>query len=304
MAYVNVLMDWDQDGRWSGSSNCPPSAPEHVLVNYAVPSGYVGPLSDLRPPPFTIGPNPGYVWARFSISEVMVDTGWGGSGQFEGGETEDYLLRVDTAAPTPTPLPVVTPAPEPTAAPLSWDITDEVGDDGTALEDIELTSGDGRMDLMIASGTMVLTDEGAPLQSVEAVEVSEENWPAPPAGKSIVAAFDFGPDGATFSHDVSITIEYDPAQLPEGVDEEDLVIASYNSLTGEWEYYPVSVDADNNTVTAEVSHFTVFTILYAAPTPGEEAPFNVWVIIGPILGVLLAGGTVYYFVRRRRLTSA
>ena len=60
------------------------------------------------------------------------------------------------------------------------------------------------------------------------------------------------------------------------------------------------MNVDNNTVTAEVSDFTVFAILHAAPTPEEEAPFNVWVVIGPILGVLLAGGAVYYFVRRRK----
>jgi len=284
IAYANVLMDWDQDGSWSGSSSCTTSAPEHVLVNFPVPAGYRGSLSDLGPPAFTIGPNPGYVWARFSLTEVMVGPNWNGSGNYEGGETEDYLLRVD-----PTPV--------------LWDVGDRIGSDGIALDDIALTSVDGMLTLAIDSGTTVLTEDETPLESLEAVEVFKGDWPEPPEGKAILTAFNFGPDGATFSPDVSITIEYDPEQLPEGVAEEDLVIASYNSTTGEWEYFPVSVNVENNTVTAEVSHFTVFTILYAAPTP-EEAPFNVWVIIGPVLGVLLAGGAVYYFVRRRRVTSA
>ena len=36
------------------------------------------------------------------------------------------------------------------------------------------------------------------------------------------------------------------------------------------------------------------------PTPVEKAPFNTWVITGPILGVLATGGVVYYFLRKRK----
>jgi len=99
--YVNMLMDWDQNGIWGGVSTCPGgSAPEHVLVNCQVPIGFSGPLSALLPPPpsFRIGPNPGYVWARFTITEIPVPTqAWDGSGIFEDGETEDYLLQVNAA---------------------------------------------------------------------------------------------------------------------------------------------------------------------------------------------------------------
>ncbi len=93
--YVNVLADWNQDGMWSGSSPCPLSlAPEHVLVNFRVPNGFSGPLSVLSPPNFTIGPIPDYIWFRFSITEQPVPNDWDGSGVFEDGETEDYLLLV------------------------------------------------------------------------------------------------------------------------------------------------------------------------------------------------------------------
>ena len=100
--YVNVLMDWNQDGFWGGSSPCPPAgtpAPEHVLVNFLVPNGFSGPLSMLGPPAFLIGPNSGYVWTRFSITEFPVPLPWDGSGMYEDGESEDYLIRVDSEAP-------------------------------------------------------------------------------------------------------------------------------------------------------------------------------------------------------------
>jgi hypothetical protein len=98
--YVNVLFDWNHDGAWSGSSQCPfgPPVPEHVLVNHPVPAGYSGPLSGTAiTQPFFLGPQKGYVWARFTISETPVMQNWDGSGILGVGETEDYLLKVNMA---------------------------------------------------------------------------------------------------------------------------------------------------------------------------------------------------------------
>ncbi|MBN1361571.1 MAG: LamG domain-containing protein [Sedimentisphaerales bacterium] len=94
-AYLNVLMDWDQNGKWQGSALGPDGpTPEHTLVNFPIPHGFDGPLSELSPPGIALGPNAGYVWARFTISERPVAEGWNGDGVFTEGETEDYLLRV------------------------------------------------------------------------------------------------------------------------------------------------------------------------------------------------------------------
>ncbi|MFC1765983.1 GEVED domain-containing protein [Planctomycetota bacterium] len=102
-AYVNVLIDWNRDGSWGGSSSCPAGiAPEHVLVNFVIPNPYDGPLSALVPPDFLIGPTRGYVWARFSITEQPITTkDWDGSGAFDVGETEDYLLYILQLTPQP-----------------------------------------------------------------------------------------------------------------------------------------------------------------------------------------------------------
>ncbi|MFN8177669.1 MAG: FlgD immunoglobulin-like domain containing protein [bacterium] len=97
--YVNVLVDWNEDGAWSGTSPCGfGSVPEHVLVNFPVPALFSGPLSVLLPPGFVIGPRTGYVWARFTISEVPVPVDWNGAGTFDDGETEDYLLLVGSSS--------------------------------------------------------------------------------------------------------------------------------------------------------------------------------------------------------------
>lgn len=96
VAWVNVLADWNQDGLWAGASSCPTgAAPEHLLVNFPVPAGFSGPLAALGPPGFLIGPNSGYVWSRFTISDAQVPVGWSGAATFAGGETCDYLLCIE-----------------------------------------------------------------------------------------------------------------------------------------------------------------------------------------------------------------
>jgi len=102
-AYVNVLIDWNQDGQWHNDPNtvCGYSVvQEHVLVDFEVPLNHTGALSVLNPPNFRIGPNSNNVWVRFSITDYEVGTSnWDGSGVFEDGETEDYLLLVDIGEP-------------------------------------------------------------------------------------------------------------------------------------------------------------------------------------------------------------
>jgi hypothetical protein len=118
-AFVNVIIDWDQSGSWGGQSTCPggQNAPEHVLINFLIPAGFSGPLSVLGPPPFLIGPMPDFVWARFTVTYQAVAVPWDGSGIFEDGESEDYLLQINPSSQptnTPTPLPTDTPTPSPT----------------------------------------------------------------------------------------------------------------------------------------------------------------------------------------------
>jgi PKD repeat protein len=102
-AYVNVLIDWNQDGEWGGTLTCEDghTCDEHVLKNYRLPPAAAGSgLGAHRyddPPDFRIGPNSGYVWARFTMSPGPVTLPWDGTGDFEDGETEDYLLKVGSA---------------------------------------------------------------------------------------------------------------------------------------------------------------------------------------------------------------
>jgi uncharacterized delta-60 repeat protein len=82
-------------------------------------------------------------------------------------------------------------------------------------------------------------------------------------------AYDFGPDGATFGAPVTLTLEYDEADLPAGVDEaSDLFILGTSDATGE--LVPIAgsaVDAAANTVSAPIDGFSTFAIAISC-SPG------------------------------------
>ena len=85
--------------------------------------------------------------------------------------------------------------------------------------------------------------------------------PADLAGTGVLGAtaFDFGPSGTQFAVPATLSLSYVPAQLPAGVDEADLRL--YTLVGGRWSLVPGSgVDVDANTVTGDISHFSVYSV--------------------------------------------
>jgi len=147
---------------------------------------------------------------------------------------------------------------------------------GEMWRDFDATSEDGLLSIHIEKGTVALGADGKRLDTLEVVIVDDP--PAPPEDSSIVGLpYDFGPDGATFDPPMALTWQYDPDDLPEGVSEETLTLAYYDVGTGEWVELECVVDTETNTVTASISHFTVFALVgrvaVAPPVaPGPVAP--------------------------------
>jgi len=195
------------------------------------------------------------------------------------------------------------------------DITDIVGDEGELGQDVTIESGDSVVKLGIGEGTTCLTREGEPFFEISITSMAEP--PAPPADASVIGLiYDMRPDGATFNPSITITFTYDPAEIPAGIDEEDLVIAMWDEGAGEWvELGGCIVDPVNHTITASVSHFTPFAVVSRALPPEEEEvipeeeeeaaprPVIQWWLIGSIIAavVVIGGVLVYFFWWRRRL---
>jgi len=264
-----------------------------------------------------------------------VSTGQTATFEVAGGPTEKNLT-VTIAAPPGVGVGVAPPlAPRIETTLFGIETRFRISDDGEILQTIEATSADGMLTITIPEGTIALDKDGDPLDSLTvAVDPSP---PAPPEDANIIGlAYDFGPDGATFDPPITFTWSYDPAEIPEGVAEEDLVLAYYDEEAGEWVELPCVVDPVTNTITASVSHFTVFAIIaHAVPAPPPppvvapppppppemvpappaappppppppvvpppvKPPIN-WPLIGGIIAaVVVVGLLIYFLVVRRR----
>jgi hypothetical protein len=183
-----------------------------------------------------------------------------------------------------------------------------IDESGVLMETVTATSPDGSVTLTLAEATQVLSPDGDPL-----VELTVEIVLDPPGaaeGYHVIAAFDFGPDGTTFSPSMEIGIRYNPDALPEGVDESNLVIAYYDEAAREWVFVTGEVNTDANTITFSAGHFTTFAILAAAPAPKVTPPptpsssdeegglsGGVWAGIGIVITALV-GMPVWLILRR------
>ena len=158
-------------------------------------------------------------------------------------------------------------------APADPDVTDVSGsidESGVFTEEVIAESADGEVTITIDDGVKGLTAAGEALSEISIEEAAEADIPTPPTDGHIIGlTYDFGPDGATFDAPVTVTLSYDPDALPAGVNEADLIIGRWDADASVWIELTSVVDTENNTVTATISHFTLYAII--VPTPVEEA---------------------------------
>ncbi len=136
----------------------------------------------------------------------------------------------------------------------------------------EFISEDKIISITIPDGDTALDGEGNPLTDVEFV--AAESVPDPPEDASIIGLpYQLGPDGATFDPPVTLTWNYDPADIPDGVAEEDLVIAHYDEGADEWQELEFEVDPGNDTLSAYIDHFSTFAVIaFSASSPPSVTP--------------------------------
>ncbi len=103
-------------------------------------------------------------------------------------------------------------------------------------------------------------------------------------------AFEFGPHGTTFDVPVTISLPYSASSLPAGADEAKLKVAYWNSSSGQWELLPSAVSASSKLVSADVSHFSTYQVVYeaSAQASSPSAVFSLgeaYVFPNPAAGV-------------------
>ncbi len=135
-----------------------------------------------------------------------------------------------------------------------------VDSQGVFTQSVTASCSDGKCSVTIEQGTKGLTKEGTPLSQITVKPATIT--PPPPAGVNVIGeACDFGPEGATFDKPVTITFTYNDNQIPDGFDEQKLVIAVWDAAAGQWVNLVGIIDPVKNTITVQVTGFAKYAIL-------------------------------------------
>jgi hypothetical protein len=147
-------------------------------------------------------------------------------------------------------------------------LVDFMTGDGKFISEVTAESSDGLVKIRIPGGTVARSRTGQRLRYV-----TIKNKPAPSdlaaECEYLCLVYDIGPIGANFDPLAYLIFKYGDADVPEGVAEENLVLATWQD--GVWvELDGCVVDSDNNTITAPVTHLSVFTAMaHTAPARFE-----------------------------------
>lgn len=113
-----------------------------------------------------------------------------------------------------------------------------------------------------SGGSVTSTDKQvtvtAAAGAVEATTTVTIQPVAAPPGGAVGHVYEIGPAGTTFQSPITLTFGYSPDTL-NGVAPEQLRVATYSN--GSWEPLPSSLDSAARTVSAEVTHFSMWSLI-------------------------------------------
>ncbi|AFV25198.1 cell surface protein [Methanolobus psychrophilus R15] len=139
------------------------------------------------------------------------------------------------------------------------------GSDGGLSKDTFVYSSDSTTTLTLFAGTKALDPLGNPVNSIIVTTPSSLPSDTPREVVESGLYFRFGPSGTTFSQDVMVTMDFDPADF-EG---RTPVIYTYTSEDG-WIALETTVDWENGRATAYISHFSLYALFGTNAEPVKE----------------------------------
>lgn len=237
--------------------------------------------------------------------------GSGGSGNTGGtgntgnsGNTGGTGSTGTTVTPRESAAPTVAPEVQTGQASLTTSAV------GTVLKTVTVRTAGGTGAVTIPEGTTALDAGGNPIGEVTCGEVAPGEVPAAPTGTTVAVALNCGPAGATFDPPVVLTYTLSAEEWAE-IGSATPKVIWYNPASKAWQEIPATVDPATRTITAEVSHFSIYALAWTAPaaaeaqqtaSPGTPTPTGgepPWLLIG-IGAVILAGAAIGGFVYLRR----
>ena len=152
-----------------------------------------------------------------------------------------------------------------TVSGLSATPTLKLNSNGQAQTATSLKTDDGKASFEIAQNTILKLSNGVIIKTLSAKVL--ESPPQPPPQNVIFAAYEFGPEGAFFNPPITLTLSYDPKNLPDGVAGDTVSLAYWDG--SDWVTVESKIDFAAGTVTAQISHFSQYALTVKLLPPAK-----------------------------------
>jgi hypothetical protein len=106
-----------------------------------------------------------------------------------------------------------------------------------------------------SDGTSVVIPQGA-LAMSSSITINSVNVTPPAGSVQVGPAYDFGPEGTTFTTPVTVTLPFDSSKIPSGRTSSNIVI--YTAPRGSSNWTALQTTLSGNTVTTSTNHFTTY----------------------------------------------
>ena len=175
---------------------------------------------------------------------------------------------VKTPTPTPSPSPKVTATQTLVPADPGKSAKVYTNDQSVVTQATSLQSTDGLATISISEGLVAKDATGKPLTEITIKALPLGSLPPVPSGSMFTfagMAYEIGPDGATFSQPIQLSLSLPQAQW--GL---DYSVKSFDTKSGTWQDLPTSFNPSTGTVTVEVLHLCSFALFgqpRSSPSP-------------------------------------
>ncbi|MFC2044882.1 hypothetical protein ACFLT8_06830, partial [Chloroflexota bacterium] len=148
------------------------------------------------------------------------------------------------------------------------DVSTVVTANGTFTDNVTVAPAGTGSKIAVNKDTVGTTKEGQPLSEIWIIDIDKEPSVLSPAKTTVGTQYDAGPHGTTFDRSITLTLTYDPSDIPAGARAKDLVIAHWDENTDMWvELEGCIIDTISNAVSVQIDHFSRYTIISPTPTP-------------------------------------
>lgn len=143
--------------------------------------------------------------------------------------------------------------------------------DAQVLVETRMYAADGILKITLPKGIRVAGSGGEPIDFITITRLPTNETPGLGDERNMTFsgyAYNCTPSGALFEYPVTITFTFD-VETWDTLRGRDLEIRWWNEAAGSWEPLTTIIDDSARTVSAEVSHFTIFAVFVRAAAPQE-----------------------------------